>query len=282
MSDIVLRQIRDELKGSSGSPAANVNIRDTNGTGISSTDNGGKQSLDVNVTSTISTTVGGIGATGDTAAPADGGNGELIPQAKRTNIELGELNTEILDQGTTLDDILTQVNGTKPVSLASVPLATDAATATLQSALNDLIGAENEAPADSTDGTHSLNALQKRELTRRYADRTSVSGVVATSGDNAATIAAPAAGNRIVITDLRVQNTTADETTVLFKSGTTTISHLITNAVGSGIDKDYDYGNELRLGTAEAFIINLSGATSHRVSVRYYVENATTGLPVSI
>ena len=191
-------------------------------------------------------------------------------------------NTQI----TRLDSILAELEGkadlgeTQPVSLATVPLATDAATATLQSALNDLIGAENEAPADSDDGTHSLNALQKRELARRYADRTSVDGVVATSGDNAATIAAPAAGSRIVITDLRVQNTTADETTILFKSGTTTINSLITNAVGGGIDKDYDYGNELRLGTAEAFIINLSGATSHRVSVRYYVENATTGLPI--
>lgn len=227
-----------------------------------------------------SVSVGGIGTDSDTAAPADGGNGELIPQSKRTNIELGELNSEVLEQGTVLDDILTQVNGTKPVSLATVPLATDAATATLQTALNSLIGAENESAADSDTGTHSLNALLKRDLARRHADRTSVEVSVTTSGDNAATIAAPAAGNRIVITDLRIQNTTADETTILFKSGTTTIGSLITTATGGGLDKEYQYGNELRLGTAEAFVINLSAANSHRVTVRYYVENATTGLPI--
>ena len=142
------------------------------------------------------------------------------------------------------------------------------------------IGATNDAAATSDTGTFSLISLVKRLLSRLGATRLYVATTIATSGDNTV-ISAPAAGVRIVITGLRIQNNTSTTTTLLLKDGAaTTVSRLRAVSDGSGLSENYGLGDEIRLTAATAFVINLSGANSHGVSVRYWLENASTGLPI--
>jgi hypothetical protein len=102
---------------------------------------------------------------------------------------------------------------------------------------------------------------------------TTVTNTTATAGDNTV-IAAPSAGNRIVIYSLQIQLEAATATTVLKKSGSTTIGRLYCAAAGDGAIYVYPAGRELRLGTAEAFALNLSGANAIGYTVRYSTEAA--------
>jgi hypothetical protein len=100
---------------------------------------------------------------------------------------------------------------------------------------------------------------------------TTVTNTTASAGDNTV-IAAPSAGNRIVIYSLQIQLEAATATTVLKKSGSTNIGRLYLAAAGDGAIWVYPAGRELRLGTAEAFVINLSGANAIGYTVRYSTE----------
>jgi hypothetical protein len=100
---------------------------------------------------------------------------------------------------------------------------------------------------------------------------TTVTNTTATAGDNTI-IAAPGSGNRIVVYSLQIQLEAATATTVLKKSGSTTIGRLYCAAAGDGAIWVYPAGRELRLGTAEAFVINLSGANAIGYTVRYSTE----------
>lgn len=94
----------------------------------------------------------------------------------------------------------------------------------------------------------------------------------ADSGDNTV-IAAPGTGLRLVIVDLVIQNESATATTVLVKSGSTTKwRSLLDQYRAFSLSAQQPY--EFRLGTNEALVVNLSGANSHGVSVRYFVEVA--------
>jgi len=168
---------------------------------------------------------------------------------------------------------------TQPVSAASLPLPTGAATAANQTTTNDSIGATSATAATSDTGTFSLISLFKRLLARIGATRLYVGTTVAVSGDNTV-IVAPGAGVRIVITGLRVQNETSTATTVLIKDGaSTTLAKLRTPTDGSGLSENYYLGDEIRLSEDTAFVVNLSGANNHGVSVRYWLETVSTGLP---
>lgn len=92
----------------------------------------------------------------------------------------------------------------------------------------------------------------------------------ATSGDQTL-VAAPGAGFRLVVKDLVVQNESSTETTVILKSGSTAAwrAKLAANAA---LALSFDEGNEWRLGTNEALVLNLSGAHSHSYSGRYFTE----------
>jgi hypothetical protein len=141
------------------------------------------------------------------------------------------------------------------------------------------LGATADAAATSDTGTFSLIALFKRYLARIWATKIQTASAISTSGDNTV-IAAPAAGTRLVISALRIQNESATATTVLIKAGAgTTLARLRTATDGSGVSEVYPFGTELRLAAATAFVINLSGANAHGVSVQHWVENTTTGLP---
>jgi hypothetical protein len=144
---------------------------------------------------------------------------------------------------------------------------------------NTGVGLPADSAATSNTGTFSLVSFIKRYLASVNAPKTSVRVPFSTSGDNTI-INAPASGQRIVITAMRVQNLTDVATTVLIKNGaSTTISGIRTTVDGTGFDDDYSYGNEIRLSDATALIMNLSAANSHSTSIRYYLETVATGLP---
>jgi hypothetical protein len=95
---------------------------------------------------------------------------------------------------------------------------------------------------------------------------------ITTSGDNTV-VAAPGAGNRLVMKEIVIQNESTTATTILVKSGSTTLFRAQL-AGGQAWTFSAQQGEELRLGTNEAFIVNLSGANSHGVSRRYFTETA--------
>ncbi len=161
----------------------------------------------------------------------------------------------------------------------SVRLSTGSAFDPTLTVTNTGTGTTADAAATSETGTFSLISLFKRLLSRLSATRLYVATTISTSGDNTV-IAAPAAGTRIVITGIRIQNNTTTATVSLIKDGASTILARVRAATdGSGLSENYSFGDELRLTAATAFIINLSGANTHGVSVRYWLETISTGLP---
>jgi len=100
---------------------------------------------------------------------------------------------------------------------------------------------------------------------------TTATGTAASSGDNTL-VAAPSAGNRLVVYDLQIQNESSTATTCLIKSGSTTRRRFYAAAAGDGILLQFAPGREFRLAEAEALVLNLSGANSHGYTVRYATE----------
>ncbi|WP_414755537.1 hypothetical protein [Anabaena sp. CCY 9910] len=98
-----------------------------------------------------------------------------------------------------------------------------------------------------------------------------LSGTINTSGDNTI-IAAPGAGQRIIITSLIMQLEVSTATTALIKSGSSTIrKRSLCQAQGDGLFLYYPPGDALRLETNQALVINLSGANSVGYSVEWLV-----------
>lgn len=91
----------------------------------------------------------------------------------------------------------------------------------------------------------------------------------ADSGDNTV-IAAPAAGYALEIKKFLVQNESSTDTTVLIKVGSTSYYRALLTQYGS-ISETFDLGDGdvWRLTAATAFIVNLSAANSHGVTVWY-------------
>ncbi len=100
---------------------------------------------------------------------------------------------------------------------------------------------------------------------------TQAASTAASSGDNTV-VAAPSAGNHLVVKDLMVQNESSTETTIILKSGSTAKwrGKLAANAA---LSLGFATGEEWRLGSAEALVLNLSGANSHGYSIRYRTES---------
>ena len=115
---------------------------------------------------------------------------------------------------------------------------------------------------------------------RSLSNKTDFGLTIASSGDNTI-IAAPGSDLRIVVTMMRIQNHSTTATTALIKKGAgdANPTRVRCPVDGSGVESVFERGNEYRLPTNTAFIINLSTASSFGVSVRYYIENAQ-GIPV--
>lgn len=154
---------------------------------------------------------------------------------------------------------------------------------TLKAILQKLTEARNNVggfwnvPATNDTGNFQFGQFVKRFLKRVFRDRTNVTGITSTSGDNTI-ISAPAAGVRIVVTDLRIQSESSTAQTVVLKDGATAVSRLRLASDGAGTDRVYGIGNELRLSAATALVLNLGAAEAVGYTVRYYTESSTTGL----
>ena len=87
-------------------------------------------------------------------------------------------------------------------------------------------------------------------------------------------IAAPPAGQEIVITSIRIQKSagaSGSTTSLQLKRGGILFERLVTTTEGSGVDRVFPQGQWLHLGNAANFEINLSNAESHDVSVAYFL-----------
>ncbi len=102
-------------------------------------------------------------------------------------------------------------------------------------------------------------------------DVLTVATTCAVSGNNTI-IAAPGAGYRLKLHNLQMQLEAAAATTVLVKSGSTTIGRLYMYSQEAGRIKDWPVGRERRLGENEALIFNLSGANQIGYEVEYEIE----------
>jgi hypothetical protein len=92
-------------------------------------------------------------------------------------------------------------------------------------------------------------------------------GTKADAGDNTL-VAAPAAGYKLVLLYVHVQNESAVATTATLKYSATTFARALLAQYGV-YERDYEYPVELPAATA--LVLNLGGANSHG----YIVETAT-------
>ena len=116
---------------------------------------------------------------------------------------------------------------------------------------------------------------------RKLARRIGVSDIYSTSGDTTI-IAAPAAGVEIVVSEIILQNNVATLQSAQIKRGAADANPIRVrmNADSNGIATAYTEGNELRLGAATALVLNLSAATGVTLTIRYWLETVSTGMPV--
>jgi len=96
-------------------------------------------------------------------------------------------------------------------------------------------------------------------------------GTKAASGDNEL-IAAPAAGVRIVVTAILLQNESATATTMILKDGATAKIRCFGQNQGDGLLLKFSPGREWKLTAATALNLNLSGANTCGYSIQYYTE----------
>lgn len=101
---------------------------------------------------------------------------------------------------------------------------------------------------------------------------TKVTGTTATSGDQTL-IAAPSAGNHLVIKDIVIQNESTVDTTIILKEGSTAAWRAkLLASVFASLAMSFEAGQEWRLASASALVLNLSGANPHGYSIRYFTE----------
>jgi hypothetical protein len=86
------------------------------------------------------------------------------------------------------------------------------------------------------------------------------------NGDNTL-IAAPAAGYKIILLYVEVQNESATATTAILKHGSTEVARQLMAQYGK-FERDY-FAYPLELPEATALVLNLSGANSHGTIVEY-------------
>lgn len=101
-------------------------------------------------------------------------------------------------------------------------------------------------------------------------------GTISASGDTTAidisALSGYVSGDLIVLTSMRIQNESGSPNTVLIKDGATTLARAYTSVAGSGFDRQYSPGRELRLTADTDLILNLSAANSIGYSIEYYLE----------
>ena len=99
-----------------------------------------------------------------------------------------------------------------------------------------------------------------------------------TSGDGTAVIAAPGAGQRIVVFGWRVQAEVDGDQVVLIKSGSTSLLRFFMATKAQGIVEDLSGENEtdkrVYCGANEAVFVNLSASLAMNYDIDYYIDGA--------
>lgn len=98
-----------------------------------------------------------------------------------------------------------------------------------------------------------------------------VVGTVSSSGDNII-IAAPSAGNRLIVCLIGCQLEGSTATTIIIKSGTNSHFRVRTVSDGDGLYLNLPAGQEWKLDEASALQFNLSTSSSIGYTIRYRVE----------
>lgn len=112
------------------------------------------------------------------------------------------------------------------------------------------------------------------------APKTRLSGTITAAGDTIV-IPAPGVGKQISYSALRVQSASADDVIVLVKEGAADANPgtIVTPTKGDGLSEVYPPGAFPRLPENTPLILNVSGVSSTRWSVRYFIISSTTGYP---
>ena len=126
------------------------------------------------------------------------------------------------------------------------------------------------APVVLIDQNGEFASLSGGGVVRTYMDFPTTT--FSNSGDNII-IDAPGVGQKLIISDYKIQNNTTTNTVVLVKKGATIIDRIKCASEGDGVVRDYSYDKELELSENTAFVINLSNAVEIFVSGRYRVES---------
>lgn len=103
---------------------------------------------------------------------------------------------------------------------------------------------------------------------------TNASDSAVTSGDNEI-IEAPAAGYRIVITSILLQNADQSTLDLILKNGASEILRIHCPNEGDGILKVYPLGREMRLNNTTALNLNLSDDLTAYYSIDYFIEDGS-------
>ena len=172
--------------------------------------------------------------------------------------------------------------------------ANQASQIVVETALATSFGAASDVTATSDTGTFSLISFFKRLLSAKLDinlstlntaisaittklgtlfDRPTITittGTIAASGDTTI-IAAPGSGASLNIAYLRIQLEASTATTVLIKSGSTTIDKVLCQNQGDGLVLTFFTNRETKLTANQALILNLSGANS--VSYTFHTFN---------
>ena len=191
---------------------------------------------------------------------------------------------------TLLGNLLTAVNLTNTRLQTLITLSTDISNEVLDlrtrlqtmdgriANLRNVLGAPDDPPATSNTGNFSISSFLKRNLALTFHPKISLSTNISEIAP-VTLIPAPPEGQRIVITSIVAANTTATQTTLLFRNGTDTIYGLRTNPNVSVINI-FNQGSYLYLSPATAFTVLSNTTANIIINLTYYIESETTGLPV--
>ena len=120
----------------------------------------------------------------------------------------------------------------------------------------------------------SSNPLPSSESTKTIL---TAMGTFNASGDNTAVDISAAAGytsgDKIVISSIRIQNENGVANIVILKDGSTDIARVYTEVTGSGLDRQYPPGRELRLTADADLVFNLSAANQIGYSIEFFLES---------
>lgn len=220
------------------------------------------------ISTDIDSVMDAIGATDDAVVDA-GAVGTLSSKLRRLSTDLDAL----MDAVGASDDALVDAGAVGTLSAKIRRVSTDLDT------LMDTAGTTADTPAVAVEDAtaRTLVSLLKgiknylHELTHNGATITVASGTKAVAGDNEI-IAAPAAGNRIVVSYLMAQLEADSPTTIIWKAGAADAYRLYAPSIGAALVKDFPAGREWRLPDGTALNLNLSAANSTGYTVEYRTE----------